>query len=564
MSRFISALPLWQKTSIPMMALIAVMGWLGIYTISHFVLSNLSFYSLVSEDAAEAIAATRVDNVVADTTRVGWQALMAMNNKQRDEAAADYESLHRDFLARLATLQAKVHDPATLAQLQDAKSVYETNVAIGTDALRAINGGDQLGAFDTMQLKFRPAMEKLRADLSGLADRVDSDMQGHADEVWRHSSRSVWTSVIGSLIGLAFSLSVGLWIAFGHVVGPIKAITAAVRRLADRDWDAEVPGVARKDEFGDIARAVDVLKSAGQHSERLTREMEQDRNLKAQRNARIETLTDRFESRVGQLLGKVSSSAGEMASTAKNMNGIATDSSRQISSVVVAAEQASSNVQTVAVAAEELASSITDITRQVGSSTRMTEEAAEASRQTDAIVKSLAAGSERIGEIVRLIGEIAGQTNLLALNATIEAARAGDAGKGFAVVASEVKALAGQTAKASEQIGSQVTDIQRATAEAVVSIEAIVAKIRSLSEIAIAIGAAMEEQGAATQEIARNVQQAAQGTQTVTDNISEITAGAEKTGGIAGEMLTVSGTLANEAQELDQDVKLFLADVKAA
>jgi methyl-accepting chemotaxis protein len=563
MSRFIAALPLWLKTSIPMLALIAVMGWSGIYTISHFVISNLNFADLINEDAKAAILASQLSATVADTARLGWQAVEAAP-EQRDKVADDYRNAKQLFHQRADALEEKIRDPDLRAGLDDAQTAYDEAHAAGDEVMQVVwSVNKDLGA-DGMQRRYQPAMTKVSDSMRAVSEQIAATMARRADDVWRSSSRSVWVSVIGSLIGLALSLALAMWIAFGHIVAPIKAITAVLRRLAERDWNADVPGIARKDELGDIARAVDVLKAAGRQSERMTREMEDDRNRKAERNARIESFTGRFEGRVGQLLGSVGASAAEMETTAQSMNGIAADASRQIAAVVVAAEQASNNVQTVAVAAEELAASICEISRQVGSSTRMTEEAAAASRQTDAIVKSLAAGSERIGEIVRLIGEIAGQTNLLALNATIEAARAGDAGKGFAVVASEVKALAGQTAKASEQIGGQVTDIQRATAEAVVSIEAIVGKIGSLSEIAMAIGAAMEEQGASTQEIARNVQQAAAGTQTVTENVSHITSGAEKTGSIAGQMLAVSGTLANEAQELERDVKLFLAEVKAA
>ena len=128
-------------------------------------------------------------------------------------------------------------------------------------------------------------------------------------------------------------------------------------------------------------------------------------------------------------------------------------------------------------------------------------------------MRSLADAALKIGEVVKLINDIAGQTNLLALNATIEAARAGEAGKGFAVVASEVKSLATQTAKATEDIGTQIAGIQNATQEAVAAIKGIGGTIASISEIATAIAAAVEEQGAATQEIARNVQQAAKGTE---------------------------------------------------
>src|SRR5262249_39402941 len=154
---------------------------------------------------------------------------------------------------------------------------------------------------------------------------------------------------------------------------------------------------------------------------------------------------------------------------------------------------------------------------------------------------------ERIGDVVRLINDIAGQTNLLALNATIEAARAGEAGKGFAVVASEVKNLATQTARATEEISGQIHEIQTATRDSVISIQKIPTTIHQISEIATAVAAAVEEQGAATQEIARNVQQAADGTQEVANNVGGVTEAAGETGAAAAEVLHAAGALSRQA-----------------
>jgi methyl-accepting chemotaxis protein len=179
-------------------------------------------------------------------------------------------------------------------------------------------------------------------------------------------------------------------------------------------------------------------------------------------------------------------------------------------------------------------------------------------------VQALAAGAQKIGEVVSLISDIASQTNLLALNATIEAARAGEAGKGFAVVASEVKSLATQTAKATDEIGGQISQIQTATQEAVAAIQGITKVIGEISEIAASIASAVEEQGAATQEIARNVQQAAQGTQDVTSNITGVRQAATDTGAAATQVLGAAGELSRNAGQLSVEVNEFLGGVKAA
>ncbi len=184
-------------------------------------------------------------------------------------------------------------------------------------------------------------------------------------------------------------------------------------------------------------------------------------------------------------------------------------------------------------------------------------------RQTDATVQGLSEAASRIGDVVRLIGDIAGQTNLLALNATIEAARAGEAGKGFAVVASEVKSLAGQTAKATEEIGRQIAEMQAATSQAVAAIRGIGATVARTSEIATTIAAAVEEQGSATQEIARSAAQVAEATGTVAARIESGRGAAQSTGDSAAAMRDDSGALAAQASALREKAAGFLRAVRA-
>ncbi|MEE9290429.1 MAG: methyl-accepting chemotaxis protein, partial [Alphaproteobacteria bacterium] len=190
--------------------------------------------------------------------------------------------------------------------------------------------------------------------------------------------------------------------------------------------------------------------------------------------------------------------------------------------------------------------------------------AVEETERTNATIEGLVEAAQKIGEVVDLINDIANQTNLLALNATIEAARAGDAGRGFAVVASEVKSLANQTAKATEEIGNQISAMQNVTEDAVGAIKSIGTIIGEISEISTSIASSVEEQGAATQEISRNVQEAATGTQEVNTNISGVNQLASETGAAAKQMLDASAELSKQAGSLGEDVKKFLADMKAA
>jgi methyl-accepting chemotaxis protein len=218
----------------------------------------------------------------------------------------------------------------------------------------------------------------------------------------------------------------------------------------------------------------------------------------------------------------------------------------------------------VASATEEMTSTVKEISRQVRESSVIAGQAVVQATNTNARVSALSQAAGRIGDVVKLITAIAEQTNLLALNATIEAARAGDAGRGFAVVAQEVKALAAQTAKATEEIRTQIAGMQSATLESVAAIEEIGGTIGRISEIAAAVAAAVEEQGAATDEIARNVQQAAVGTEHVASDIVQVNQGASETGAASTQVLALAQSLAGESSRLRLATQAFVDSVHAA
>jgi methyl-accepting chemotaxis protein len=200
----------------------------------------------------------------------------------------------------------------------------------------------------------------------------------------------------------------------------------------------------------------------------------------------------------------------------------------------------------------------------VRESSEIAGDAVRQAQKTVARITALSEAATRVGNVVKLITDIAEQTNLLALNATIEAARAGEAGKGFAVVASEVKNLANQTAKATEEISAQIAGIQTATQDSVSAISGIGTTIGEISGIASAIAAAVEEQSAATQEIARNVQEAATGTSEVTSNISTVSQAAGETGAAATQVLSAAGELSSQATVLRQEFESFIHTIRAA
>ncbi|WP_372395576.1 cache domain-containing protein [Azospirillum sp. HJ39] len=374
----------------------------------------------------------------------------------------------------------------------------------------------------------------------------------------RLSSILIGLGVLAAALGIA-------WLMNRGIAHPIQAMTGAMGELANGNTDIRVPGIGRRDEIGAMAGAFEIFRRSMIEAETLRSEQETlKRRADEERKVAMLDLAHRFEGKVGHLIGTLSSAATEMEASAGSMSATAEQTNRQSVAVATASEEASVNVQTVAAATEELAASISEIGNQAAQSRSVAGKAVIDTKQTDEAVRKLAGSADRIGQVVDLIQDIASQTNLLALNATIEAARAGEAGKGFAVVASEVKALANQTARATDEIRQQISQMQEDANGAVGSIKGIGGVISEVSEIAAAIAAAVEEQGAATQEISRNVQQAAIGTQEVSSHIAGVRGAANETGAAATQVLGAARDLSRQAEVLTTEVKGFLNDIRVA
>ncbi len=345
----------------------------------------------------------------------------------------------------------------------------------------------------------------------------------------------------------------------------IARLSGKMRALADGDLTVTFPETDRSDEIGAMAKAVQVFKDNAEAKVRLEAEQAAlARRAEDEKRGALLNLADSFESSVKNIVDTVASSATEMQGSATSLASATSHSIQQITTVSAASEQASSNVQAVAAATEQLSASISEIGRQVATSTRIAGQAVQEADRTSETIKSLVEAAHQIGQVVELINSIAGQTNLLALNATIEAARAGEAGKGFAVVASEVKALATQTARATEDIQNKVVEIQAATGGAQNAILAIGRTIGQMNEIATTIASAIEEQNAATLSIAGNVSQAARGSEDVNANITGIGRAASDAGSAASVVLSASEGLAREAERLREEVGGFIANIRAA
>jgi methyl-accepting chemotaxis protein len=509
-------------------------------------------------DATGASGSSADEAAAARAVRVAL--LATQNSSSRFMASSDpiwIAAFKKDAATAVQALSALdgLASPEVKSAVPPLVSALELFVATFDKASSSLLEGESIYAE-----QIRPDLRDIQGVTGKALDRLITGFNSTSQKAYAISSdtltKQLGLSAAATLVGIVLALLIAR-----AIIRPVNAMTGAMTKLATGDTGSEVPGRDSRDEIGEMARAVEVFRQQAIENRHLAAAQERAQAAKERRQTAMDLHTQEFGRSVSGVMESFMAAASTMRQAASDVAEGARQTRASTSSTVDGAASSARDLNAVAAAAEEMAVSINEISKQVAHVTTSVQAAVDRAAETDAKVAGLSAAADRIGEVVRIITDIAGQTNLLALNATIEAARAGEAGKGFAVVAGEVKALAAQTARATNQIGPQIVAIRGATAEAVTAVREVGVAIGQVENIAATIAAAVQEQASATREITHSVQLVSATTSTAAEAMREVLSIVEGTDASSHAALNASEEVSVTAATLQAEVTDFLTAV---
>lgn len=497
--------------------------------------------AIVRERSARTEAASALENVhsveairfqIMENRVCLLNYLLSGDSREENELNSGIHDLAQMFHKLFSnSISEKMAD--TLRQVDSNEESWKVDFAKPLLAKRRqVDSGDATVAdLQILYLQKDPNtwITKSSAFLDQAEDSIRKAQEGSVASVSTATTVSAGASILGAMAAILLGLAIAYHSA-KSITQPLKETVLALEDIAQGEGDlTRRVGQDRRDELGELGRC-------------------------------FNTFIGKLEHLIAQIADSTQGVAGsseQLFAVSRQMGSNAEETSAQASVVATAAEQVTVSLNAVATATEEMTASIREIAKNAGDAAEVSTLAVRTTDAANATMSRLGQSSAEIGSVVKLITSIAQQTKLLALNATIEAARAGAAGKGFAVVANEVKDLANETAKAADQITQKIQMIQHDTGASMEALADISGVIARMNDISSTIASAVEEQTATTNEIARNVSEAAKGGSLVTDNIESVAQAAKGTAEGAQETLGAAGELAKMAAELQKMVAQF-------
>lgn len=490
----------------------------------------------------------------------GEQAAIGRMHEKQAEAIALLNDIDKALVVEGSDLDVAITD------LREQEVVYRNTF----DALQARLGSHGRDA-ETTAIAYRLATAG--DTLFAQAESLQKQLLTRVKKVEREAVAGFMSQiVVAGVLTVAALLLMLLALKFlsRDLSQKLREIANGMSRLAKTDTDFEIDGADRKDELGEMVRAIYVFKRgtkrlnewSRERVERSQREVEEREQARLERKELLSNLADQFERTVGDVVSGVAAASSQLQNTATSMAHSAEESTHQTSEVAKSMEEANAGATAAAAASDEFAMSIGEISRQAASSAELARKATDSAQQADVTISALSASADEVGQIVELIQTIAQRTNLLALNASIEAARGGEAGRGFAVVASEVKELAMQTSRATEQVAEQIRGMQDTTGASVNALRTIAKQIEQLESTAVSIASAVDQQSVAGQDLARSIDIAARNTDRVSSHVEDLRDLSLSTGAAASQVLSSATDLEEQATTLRGQVQNFLTQVR--